>query len=428
VRVKQRGARARYEPDRDNDAVPEPLLPALEGVRADVLDDNRLIRAVAAGRRRGERPAYRRAELRWVDLRAGRRLQVVRFDDRQAFTSNVEPEQAAAAVQELLEQPYGNWRVETTDRTTQLRVTKNGDAQVHRSAPPSSDLVMAHSHDRTKARLLDPTDPFLRAVSISDDQGRIKPRRKDKYRQVEEFLRALEPVLSEARDGAADGPLRVVDLGCGNAYLTFAAYRWLTARHGLDLQLVGVDVKAQSRRRNTELAVQLGWADSVRFVEGTIEDADAGASPHVVFALHACDTATDDALARAVRWQAPVVLAAPCCHHDVQRQLAEATTPVPYGPLNRHGILRERFADVLTDAVRAELMRLLGYRVEVVEFVESKHTPRNTLLRAVRTGAAPDPARAAEYVALITQWGIRPALQKRLSEEIDQALRATAEP
>jgi SAM-dependent methyltransferase len=307
----------------------------------------------------------------------------------------------------------------------QLRVTKNGDAQIHRSAPPSSGLVIARSHDRSKARLLDPSDPFLRAVGISDDQGRIKPSRKDKYRQVEEFLRALEPVLSEARDGADDGPLRVVDLGCGNAYLTFAAYRWLTDRHGLDVQLVGVDVRAEARRRNTELAVQLGWADSVRFVEGTIEDADAGASPHLVFALHACDTATDDALARAVRWHAPVVLAAPCCHHDVQRQLADAGTPAPYGPVNRHGILRERFADVLTDAVRAELMRLLGYRVEVVEFVESKHTPRNTLLRAVRTGAAPDPARSAEYVALISQWGIRPALQERLSEEVEVALALT---
>jgi SAM-dependent methyltransferase len=400
--------------------VPEPLLPALDALRADVLDENRLIRAVAAGRRRGERPDYRRAELRWVDLRGGRRLQVVRYDDRQAFTSNIEPEHASATLQELLDQPYGNWHVETTEGTTQLRVTKNGEAQVHRSAPPVGGPV--RPHDRAKERLLEPSDPVLRAVGISDTQGRIKPSRMDKYRQVEEFLRALEPVLGYAREAAGVGPVRVVDLGCGNAYLTFAAYRWLTDHHGLEVQLVGVDVKAQARRRNTELAAQLGWARSVRFVEGTIGDADVGAAPDLVFALHACDTATDDALARAVRWQAPVVLAAPCCHHDVQRQLASGAAPSPYGPLNRHGILRERFADVLTDAVRAELLRLLGYRVEVVEFVESKHTPRNTLLRAVRTGAPPDPARAAEYVELIAQWGIQPALQARLGAEVTAAL------
>jgi SAM-dependent methyltransferase len=408
----------------DNGFVSEPLLPALEAVRADVLDDDRLVRAVAAGRRRGERPAYRRAELRWVDVRAGRRLQVVRYDDRQAFTSNVEPEHAPTAVQELLAEPYGNWHVETTDGTTQLRVTKGGEAQVYRSVAPVG-AAPVRSHDRAKPRLLDPTDPFLRAVGISDDRGRIKPSRTDKYRQVEEFLRALDPVLPQARNAASDGPLRVVDLGCGNAYLTFAAYRWLTDRHGFDVRLVGVDVKSQARLRNLELAKTLGWADSIRFVEGTIADAVVDISPHLVVALHACDTATDDALARAVRWEAPVVLAAPCCHHDVQRQLESlAATPPPYGPVNRHGILRERFADVLTDAVRAELMRLLGYRVEVVEFVESQHTPRNALLRAVRTGASPDPARATEYVELITLWGIQPALQLRLGNEVDAALSA----
>jgi SAM-dependent methyltransferase len=401
--------------------VADPLLPALDRVRTDVLDEERLIRAVAAGRRRGERPAYRRAELRWVDLRAGRRLQVVRYDDRQSFTSNVEPAHAAATVNELLHQPYGNWHVETTEGTTQLRVTKNGEAQVHRSAAPI-DVVPIRSHDRAKERLLDPSDPVLNAVGISDAQGRIKPSRMDKYRQVEEFLRAVEPVLSHVQGAAGDGPLRIVDLGCGNAYLTFAAYGWLTDQHGLDVQLVGVDVKTQARRRNTELAARLGWTGSVNFVEGTIENADVGVSPHLVFALHACDTATDDALARAVRWQVPAVLAAPCCHHDVQRQLANSPTPLPYGPLNRHGILRERFADVLTDAVRAELLRMLGYRVEVVEFVESKHTPRNTLLRAVRTGAPPDPGRAAEYVDLISQWRVQPALQVRLGDELATAL------
>ena len=109
----------------------------------------------------------------------------------------------------------------------------------------------------------------------------------------------------------------------------------------------------------------------------------------MVLALHACDTATDDALARAVAWEAPLVLAAPCCHHDIAAQLRRTPTPAPYSLLTRSGILRERFADTLTDAVRASVLRLVGYRVDVIDFVDSKHTPRNTLLRAVRTGAAP---------------------------------------
>ncbi len=124
------------------------------------------------------------------------------------------------------------------------------------------------------------------------------------------------------------------------------------------------------------------------FVQGDIGTVELDERPDVVLALHACDTATDDALARAVTWDAPVVLAAPCCHHDVAAQLRRAPTPAPYTLLTRSGILRERFADTLTDALRAAVLRMLGYRVDVIDFVDSKHTPRNTLLRAVRTGAA----------------------------------------
>jgi hypothetical protein len=141
-----------------------------------------------------------------------------------------------------------------------------------------------------------------------------------------------------------------------------------------------------------------------------------GPPPDVVLALHACDTATDEALARAVGWGARWILAAPCCHHDVAAQLRREPAPAPYEALTRHGILRERFADVLTDALRAALLRLRGYRVEVVEFVDSKHTPRNLLLRARRTGAAPTEEQRAEYAALIGSWRVTPHLATLLSE------------
>ena len=410
----------------DNGTVPEPLQPALSLVRESVLDPDRLVRAVAAGRRKGQRPAWRRVELRWVDLRDGRRLQVVTDDETQSFTRNVVETEAPAAVDALLAEPFGNWHVDTTAESLQLRVTKRGEAQLHRASPvlgapgERRDRV----HDRVKPRLLDPGDPLLQELGISDASGRVKPSRQDKYRQVEEFLRALDPVLERSREAAGDGSLRVVDLGCGNAYLTLAAYRRLTDGLGIGVELVGVDVKAQARERNSAIAARLGWADRVRFVEGTIEEAEVDPPPHLVLALHACDTATDDALARAVRWAAPVVLAAPCCHYDVQAQLRGATVPAPYGVVARHGILRERFADVLTDALRAALLRVLGYRVDVVEFVESAHTTRNVLLRAVRTGAPAPADQRADYRALVEAWSVTPALQRRLAAEVEAALSA----
>jgi SAM-dependent methyltransferase len=393
--------------------MPEPLPDALARVRDLVLDDQALVRALATGRRRGQRPRWRRVELRYVDLRAGRHLQVTRYDDTQAHVTNHgEP---AAVLDELLAEPFGNWHVDSATQALQLRVTKSGDAVV---SVHSSSGEPERSHDRSKARLLPEDEPVLVELGISDREGRVKPSRRAKYRQVEEFVRELQAALDDAlesgrlRPTAAD-PLRVVDLGCGNAYLTFAAHAWLTRIRGLPVRLVGVDVKEQSRRHNTEVAQRLGVSDEVTFVRAGIDDVRLADPPHVVLALHACDTATDDALARAVEWDAPLVLAAPCCHKDVSRQLREHPAPGPYALLTRDGILRERFADTLTDALRAALLRTRGYRVEVVEFVGSAHTPRNTLIRALATGAAPERA-AQEYAELTSTWQVTPKLAELL--------------
>jgi hypothetical protein len=212
-------------------------------------------------------------------------------------------------------------------------------------------------------------------------------------------------------------PLQVVDLGCGNAYLTFAAHRFLTHVRGLPVHTTGVDVKAQSREHNSAVAASLGLDAEMTFLTGDIGTAELDTPPDVVLALHACDTATDDALARAVTWDAPVVLAAPCCHHDVAAQLRRAPTPAPYSLLTRSGILRERFADTLTDAMRAAVLRTAGYRVDVIDFVDSKHTPRNTLLRAVRTGASGGVA-GAELRELTETWSVHPRLAELLRDRL----------
>ncbi|WP_320069272.1 SAM-dependent methyltransferase [Micromonospora sp. RTGN7] len=383
--------------------MPQPLDAALTEVRALLLDPA-LTRAVAAGRRRGHRPSMVRAELRPVALKGGPRLQIATSDGVRPYTRNVAPgTEADTAVDALLAEPFGNWHVETTDVTLQLRVTKSGEAQVHRSAA-ARPVAEPAGHDRAKEWLLDPGDEIFAEIGGSAA----------KRRQVDAFLRALAATLPDDLTGT----LRVVDLGCGNAYLTFAAYRYLSQR-GLDVRLVGVDVRQDQRRRNTELAERLGWADRVSFVAGTIADAGVEPAPDLVLALHACDTATDEALARAVRWDARWVLAAPCCHHDLAAQLRARPAPAPYELLTRQGILRERFADVLTDSLRAALLRLHGYRTEVVEFVDSQHTPRNLLIRARRGGAAPDAAsdaaQRAEYRALLDQWQVTPRLETLLT-------------
>ena len=394
----------------------EPLPQALTTLRAALLDDEHLVRALASGRRRGQPdPRWRRVELRYVDLKAGRHLQLTAYDETQAHVSNhPDPEEV---LDELLEEPFANWHVETTTHVHQLRVTKKGQALLH-SAERTEPVVPERGHDQSKERVLPEDHPVLVALGISDKHGRLKPSRQGKYRQVEEFLRALSAAMDDARRSKRlrtptdDDPLRVVDLGCGNAYLTFAAHAWLHEQ--VPVRLVGVDVKEQSRRHNSALAKELGVDDELTFVAAGIRDVVLDDPPDVVLALHACDTATDDALLRAVDWEADLVLAAPCCHHDISAQLRRVPIPVGYTNLIRNGILRERFADTLTDALRAAILRLVGYRVDVVEFIDSVHTPRNTLLRAVRTGSSPREQDRAEYDQLVSTWHLHPQLAELL--------------
>jgi hypothetical protein len=400
----------------------EPLERALTRLRAMILDDETLVRAVASGRRRGAEPSWRRVELRYVDLKAGRHLQVTAYDDAQAHTANhAVGEPARAALDGLLDQPFGNWHVETTIETHQLRVTKKGAAVVH-SRPRASEQAVDRDHDRDKGRLLPEDDPVFRALALSDHEGRMKPSRQGKYRQVEEFLRILDASITDALDKShlrtptAEEPLQIVDLGCGNAYLTFVTERYLSHVRGLPVHLIGIDQREQSRTHNEKIAGELGV--DATFVASSIGAAAPDVRPDVVLALHACDTATDDALARAVEWEAPLILAAPCCHHDIAAQLRRQPTPEPYAMLTRHGILRERFADTLTDGLRASLLRLEGYRVDVMQFVGSQHTPRNTLLRGVRTGRpANDGSARREYDELVEAWGVRP----RVGELLERA-------
>ncbi len=403
-----------------------------DDVRADLrgrlLDASTLVRAVAAGRRRGVPLAWRRAELRPVALKGGVRLQVTTYDERQAFSANHDTSTAGEAVDALLEQGFGNWHVETSTEVLQVRITKKGDAQVHRAARGETVEAAPAQHDRVKPRLFDVGNDdvrtFLTAVGVADHEGRIKPSRQDKYRQVEEFVRLLDASVEDARkagslhEPTAESPWRLVDLGCGHAYLTIGAYVWLAKVRGLQVRVHGVDVREDSRERNTKLATVLGWGDELTFEAATIADARDEPSADVVVALHACDTATDDALARAIRWRAPVILAAPCCHHDLQSQVAKADTPAEWSPVTRHGLLRERFVDLLTDALRASLLRIVGYRVDTVEFVSDEHTNRNLMIRAVRTGAPPSASDLADHDALVAEWHVVPALAERIADDV----------
>jgi 2-polyprenyl-3-methyl-5-hydroxy-6-metoxy-1,4-benzoquinol methylase len=370
-------------------------------------DTNSLVRVVLSGRRRNMQTAHERIDMRPVSIKDSIAIQVSHSDGRQMTTKNYEAGQAP--FNELLRSGYANILLEQTHQSISVRITKKGEALVHRE---STEREQELAHDRSKSRLLDPSDPYLIAIGISDSQGNLKASKSDKYKQVEEFLRLLTPTLTSAIKAGHIAqpsdvkPLTIVDLGCGHAYLTIAAHQYLRSQ-GMAVKVIGIDVRTAARDRNNEIAQQLGISSTIEFRAEEIADTTL-ASADIAIALHACDTATDDAIAWAINSDAKLALIAPCCHHDIQAQIHEA--PEPWSIITRNGIMKERLGDLLTDGLRMQIMKLRGYRVEAIEFIGGEHTPRNLMIRAVKTGAGADASEKQKYDEMLALWKVKPAL------------------
>ena len=392
--------------------MPITLEEAFAEAASKILDTSTFVRAVLSGRRRNMSVDFERIDIRLVEIKEVLHLQLMQNDGRATTTKNLLP--SALEVDQLLKSGYANVMVESTHEAYSIRVTKSGDAQVHTEKRQSEQKL---AHDKKKDRLLDSNDPFLREVGIADAKGVIKPSRQDKYKQVEEFLRLLSPALNAAIDAGqihkptSANPLRITDLGCGHAYLTFAAHQFLMSS-GIPVVVTGIDIRSESRDRNNLIAQKLGITKTISFKAEEISKTTAETAD-IAIALHACDTATDDAIAWAVNGGAKLLLIAPCCHHDIQKQIDAA--PEPWGALTKFGLMKERLGDLLTDSFRAQLLRLVGYRVEVIEFIGGEHTPRNLMIRAVKTDAKPEQIDVDRYLEITAQWGVKPALEKKLS-------------
>jgi SAM-dependent methyltransferase len=370
------------------------------------------VRAVLSGRRRNMQPEHERLDIRPVQLKDGIAIQISYSDGRQMTSKNFPL--AQLPFMELAHSGYANILVENEGETLSLRISKKGSPLFTRS---KNNLLRNLDHDRSKKRLLDASDPFLKEIGISDAKGSVKPSKMDKYKQVEEFLRLLVPTLNEAisaghlHQPTDQNPLRIVDLGCGHAYLTFAVHQYLKAE-GIAVKVIGIDIRPASRDRNNAIAKSLGIDSSITFLAEEISSTSV-AEADIAIALHACDTATDDAIAWAVKRDVPLTLFAPCCHHDIQAQMKVA--PEPWSLVTRHGIMRERLGDLITDSLRIQLMKLHGYRVEAIEFIGGEHTPRNLMIRAVKVGNEAEIEEVERYQSMISLWGVTPVLAAKLN-------------
>jgi hypothetical protein len=364
-----------------------------------------------------------RITVRPVDIRGERMFQWTRHFPKRETHENLDSGETVEFVGMGLAGLYRRAHLFTTEADLEVRVGSSGDCHVTLK-PPTKRRTVSTAHNRVKQHLIPEGRPcpFLHELGVMTPMGRVHRSKQDKFRQINRFLEFVHDVLPHL---PVTGPLVVVDFGCGLSYLTFALHHLLTGIHGRDVHMLGIDQNPQVIQRCTETRDALRL-EGLEFVAGSITEMPPR-KVHLAIALHACDTATDDALAQAVRWEVDAILAAPCCQHELAPQLHSDALAL----LTRHGILRERLAAMATDALRAAVLEQAGYRTDVIEFIDTEHTPKNLLLRAIRRSqpspSRPTESRIDEFKALLGTDRVRLAdlLSDRLTEERDSGERGS---
>ena len=384
-----------------------------EEIRAGVLGEG-FMKIVQSVRRGGEQF---KISIRPVEIGGERRFQAEMTDAGQVSVKNFDADGIADGLEELISQKGArDLHLMTAKGDLHVRVTKKGHVLASRSVEMNRTVEL-RPHDRVKNLPLTAFDSaaFLKAASLADGEGRIRASMRGKYDQVNEFLKVVADVLKGYVQ--CDGEtFTVVDCGCGKAYLTVALYLYLTQVVGLRrVHVYGVDRRADVIAAAKKMVAALDLAGMVEFVESDLVAFDPpndGRRADMVVSLHACDTATDEALAKGVEWKTRYILSAPCCQHELQKTLADKGA---FAGLMRQSILRERLCDILTDSFRAMIMRILGFRTQVVEFVSSEATARNIMLKCEFCVKPGQSGPVSEYLNLRDYWHVTPWLESRLA-------------
>lgn len=305
---------------------------------------------------------------------------------------------------------FKNALVETKSFTANVLVSKKGTITIKKKMNTSAKQPkISLSHNRKKKYILEEgiPVPFLIDLGVMTQNGNIINAHYDKFRQINRFLEYIEDILPSL---PTDRELRILDFGCGKSYLTFAIYYYLKVLKGYPVRITGLDLKEDVIRHCNELAVKYGY-DKLEFLCGDIAYYDGCSQVDMVVTLHACDTATDYALAKAVGWGAKVILSVPCCQHELNKQMKNDLL----SPVLHYGILKERMAALMTDGLRAQILEANGYRTQILEFIDMAHTPKNLLIRAVYNGHCAD--NKAQINELLAAFDVNPTLYRLLCKK-----------
>lgn len=335
-----------------------------------------------------------KVRVRPVMLKGGMVFQAEELTEKQAFHRNLTREEGVSYLLGLMESGFKQAEVESSRGQARVLVGKKGTVtiKVKKNQQKMVAAPNVASHNRQKRYILEEGKPvaFLEDLGVMTADGKVVRSRYDKFRQINRFLEFIEdilPRLNKSRENV------IIDFGCGKSYLTFAMYYYLHELKGYEVCIIGLDLKQDVIDHCNRLSVAYGF-DKLKFYHGDIASYDGVDHVDMVVTLHACDTATDYALEKAVKWDASVILSVPCCQHELNKQMDNELLR----PVLQYGLIKERMAALYTDALRAEILENRGYRTQILEFIDMEHTPKNILIRAVKQGGPKDNRKEIEDI------------------------------
>lgn len=385
----------------------------LEILLQQMLDEN-LLQIILSNTRK---PALgSRVKIRPVMLKGELLFQETIYRGTQVFHENYAAEEMLRRIVEYLQDTFKQGQLQSASMEATVLVSRKGKLTIKkkRNTPLQAQQALSArgeiTHNRTKHYILEEGKPvdFLVGLGVQTAEGKVTKAKYDKFRQINRYLEFIEDVLEELPKGRT---LRIIDFGCGKSYLTFAMYYYLHELQHRDIQITGLDLKTDVIEHCNRLARELHY-DSLHFEKGDISTYQGADCVDMVVTLHACDTATDYALDKAVRWGAAVIMAVPCCQHELNSQIQCREL----GSLLKYGLIKERMSALITDALRANLLEQQGYDTQILEFIDMEHTPKNLLIRAVKKKGMRAGNKSGDMSAAAKLLHVKPTLERLLKE------------
>ena len=386
---------------------------SIENLLREVIMSKYLISGVLSNKKNKDNINYNRVNIKPVTIKGDINVQFTYFFDNKVIHNNLSCHDAIEEILLLMNKHFKQTVLFTAKADYQIFTNKEGKERILKNKPTKE--IIDYNHNKKKNYIIQEGKPcsFLYELGVMDKQGNIYKKRYNKFRQINRFLEMVEDIVDNLDTNKI---INIIDFGCGKSYLTFALYYYLVEILKLDVNIIGLDLKDDVIKTCNNLSYKLNFTN-LKFIHGDIKDYKDIKKVDMVVTLHACDTATDDALVKAVYWGAEVILSVPCCQHEL---FSKIHNPI-MNPMQKHGIIKEKMSALITDCIRANVLEILGYSTQIMEFIDMEHTPKNILIRAVKDKSQKTEV-IKEYLDFKRFWNIEPYIETAMGKKLKSQL------